>query len=189
MATTVIYIKNMVCPRCVMAVKGILAGLCHDVIDVTLGKAVLLGELTEAQKVQLKHEMELVGFELLDDKNLQLIESIKRVVIKSVHYDNNESPVNISSLLSNELHMDYSKISKLFSEYAGMTIENFVILQKVERIKELITYNELSLSEIAYKMHYSSVAYLSSQFKKVTGLSPTQFREQHQIKRNPIDKI
>ena len=85
----------MVCPRCVMAVKGILAGLCLDVIDVTLGKAVLLGELTEAQKVQLKHEMELVGFELLDDKNLQLIESIKRVVIKSVHYDNNESPVNI----------------------------------------------------------------------------------------------
>lgn len=179
----------MVCPRCIMAVRGVLAGLQLEAISVTLGKAVIKGSLTAEQKIQLRHEMELIGFELLDDKNLQIIESIKGLIIKAVHHDNNEAPANISSMLSDELRMDYSKLSKLFSEYSGMTIENFVILQKVERIKELITYNELSLSEISHKMHYSSVAYLSSQFKRVTGLSPTQFREQHKITRKPIDSI
>lgn len=183
-----LYIKNMVCPRCIMAVKDILIrqGIC--LLDVRLGEVILAQELNKSQTEAFRSELESIGFELLDDNQQQLIEQIKALIINYIHFAG-ESESNISEILTRELHKDYSALSKLFSATEGITIEHYAILQKIEKVKELLTYNRQTLSEIAYALGYSSVAHLSSQFKKVTGLTPTDFRSQGIGLRKSLDKI
>ena len=178
----------MVCPRCIMAVQNILNQLDIISLDVRLGEVVLANEIDKNQLNILRKELSNLGFELLDDSQQQLIEQIKASAIKLVHY-NNEQSLNLSELLTSELHRDYSYLSKLFSTTEGITIEHFVILQKIERVKELLTYDQQTLSEIADELGYSSVAHLSAQFKKVTGLTPTQFKQQGIDLRRGLDQI
>lgn len=178
----------MVCPRCIAAVTQVLNKIGADVLQVNLGEVVLNKDLTEEQKIQLSNELQQLGFELLDDARKQQIEKIKATIIQNIHYTD-DIKHNLSEILANELHKEYSQISKLFSSTEGITIEQFVILQKVEKVKELLVYDEMSLSEIAYKLGYSSVAHLSAQFKKVTGLTPSQFKAQGIRLRKPLDNL
>ncbi len=190
METTALYIKNMVCPRCIKAVRQVLEQHGQDIVDVSLGKAVLntfpgAGELDAIARA-LGDE----GFILLDDRKQQIVESIKNIIVETVHYgDLDELNQNFSTLLSGRLQKDYHLLSKLFSEVESTTIEQYIIHQKIEKVKELLAYGELTLSEISYKLGYSSVAHLSAQFKKVTGLTPSQFRQLKEEKRKPLDKI
>lgn len=189
MKTTTFFIKNMVCDRCVMAVDQTLRSLGLVPIEVELGKACVEGDVGKDERESVGKRLHDIGFELLDDRRQQTIEQIKTAIIQLVHYKDNNTNVNLSTYLQDKLHQDYSALSKLFSEYASKTIERYYMEQRVERVKELITYNELTLSEIALKMNYSSVAYLSSQFKSITGLTPTQFKRLQGNKRKSIDKI
>lgn len=189
MATTTLFIKNMVCDRCIMAVNQTLKNNGLKPIEVELGKACVDGDLSSEQREKLRKELKDIGFELLDDKKLRTIEQIKTAIIQLVHYNDNKSQVNLSTYLQDKLHQDYSTLSKLFSEFAAKTIERYYMEQRIERVKELITYNELSLSQIALKMNYSSVAYLSSQFKSITGMTPTQFKKLQGNKRKNLDEI
>lgn len=183
-----LYIKNMVCPRCIMAVEGILAKQNIHPLDVRLGEVIVAEEMSHAQIEVFRAALQSVGFELLDDNQQQLIEQIKTTIINHIHFSG-ESGFNISEILVRELHKDYSFISKLFSTTEGITVEHYTILQKIEKAKELLTYNNQTLSEIAFGLGYSSVAHLSSQFKKVTGLTPTQFKSQGITLRKGLDKI
>jgi AraC-like DNA-binding protein len=167
----------MVCPRCVKAVEHILQNINAMPVYVNLGEVLLQEPLSEEQTESLKTQLQQLGFELLDDSLKQQIDKIKSIIIGHIHYKEDEKFV-FSEILADELHKDYSVLSKLFSETEGITIEQYVILQKIEKVKELLAYNEMNLNEISYKMNYSSVAHLSSQFKKVTGLTPTQFKAQ-----------
>jgi AraC-like DNA-binding protein len=167
----------MVCPRCVKAVEHILQNINAMPVYVNLGEVLLQEPLSEEQTESLKTQLQQLGFELLDDSLKQQIDKIKSIIIAHIHYKEDEKFV-FSEILADELHKDYSVLSKLFSETEGITIEQYVILQKIEKVKELLAYNEMNLNEISYKMNYSSVAHLSSQFKKVTGLTPTQFKAQ-----------
>lgn len=178
----------MVCPRCIIAVQNILNQLDITSLDVRLGEVVLANDIDKDQLNILRKELSNLGFELLDNSQQQLIEQIKASAIKLVHY-HNEQNLNLSELLTSELHRDYSYLSKLFSTTEGITIEHFVILQKIERVKELLTYDQQTLSEIADELGYSSVAHLSAQFKKVTGLTPTQFKQQGIDLRRGLDQI
>jgi AraC-like DNA-binding protein len=182
-------IKNMVCDRCIMAVKNTLEQLQIDYSSVTLGKAELTQPISDEKLNQLEHQLQQIGFELLKDKKIQLVEKVKNLIIDHVHHQHTTLKVNLSDYLSDEISMDYGSISKLFSEMEGTTIEKFVIAQKIEKVKELISYNELTLSEIADVLNYSSVAHLSSQFKKVTGLTPTEYKLNNQNDRKPISGI
>ncbi|MDD3195279.1 MAG: AraC family transcriptional regulator [Paludibacter sp.] len=184
-----VYIKNMVCNRCIMVVKSEFEKLGFTPTDITLGEVTLDKELTTFQKELLAKELLELGFEVIDDKKSRIIEKIKNTIIDLVHYQDNDSKSNLSELLSSTLQHDYSYLSNLFSEVEGTTIEKYFIAQKIEKVKELLVYDELSLSEIAFRMNYSSVAYLSNQFKKVTGLTPSHFREIKEEKRKPLDKV
>ncbi|MCO6026437.1 helix-turn-helix transcriptional regulator [Prevotella cerevisiae] len=186
---TILYIKNMVCDRCIMAVSQILNGLKLHPRSVELGEVQLADQLSEGQRNQLREALEKMGFELLDDKRRQTIGQIKSAIIKLVHYENDRSDVNLSDYLSEKLHSDYSALSKLFSEVVGKTIERYYIEQRVERVKELIKYDQLSLTQIANKLNYSSVAYLSSQFKSVTGMTPSAFKVRKGNMLKALDKI
>lgn len=185
---TILYIKNMVCDRCIMAVEDVLKNLGHEPAAVELGRAVLLGNIGADTKEKIRSSLARIGFELLDDKNLQTIEKIKSSVIALARQNSGTLP-NLSDFVAGRLGSDYSALSKLFSGYCGMTIERYYILQRVERVKELLFYGEMSLSEIAVKMNYSSVAYLSAQFKNVTGMTASQFRASKRNSRRPLDKI
>ena len=185
----IFYIKNMVCARCVMAVKKVFEDEGLTVIDVELGKAVVKGPVSELQHAKIALRLYELGFELLDDRTLQTIEQIKAAVIRLVHYKGNSSALNLSTYIQQELHQDYSALSKLFSEYTSMTLERYYMEQRVERIKELLTYNEQTITEIALNMNYSSVAYLSAQFKSVTGMTPSQFKKMSGNKRRELDSI
>jgi AraC family transcriptional regulator len=187
--TTTLYIKNMVCDRCKMAVKGVLRqeGLTPTRVD--LGIATVEEEVPAEQRERIKAALEPLGFELLDDRRLQTIEQIKASIIKLVHYKKGNISINLSDFLQQELHQDYSALSKLFSECTSMTIERYYIEQRIERVKELLTYGELSLTEIALQLNYSSVAYLSSQFKSVTGMRPSEFKQLQKSSRRELDKI
>lgn len=190
MNTTVLHIKNMVCPRCIKMVRYVLEHQGQAVVDVSLGKAIVEGTPDAEQMTRIAKALEEEGFTLLDDRRLQIVESIKNFVIETVHYGElDELNENFSTLLSQHLQKDYQQLSKLFSETEHTTIEQYVIQQKIERVKELLVYNELTLSEIAYKLGYSSVAHLSGQFKKVTGLTPSHFKAVKEEKRKPLDKI
>lgn len=184
-----IHIKNMVCDRCLWAVKNELEQLGLHPTAVRLGEADLPTPLSEAEKTQLNNHLVRLGFELIDDKRSRLIGQIKSAIIERVHQHNSELKTNLSDYLSEKLHHDYTYLSNLFSEVEGTTIEKYFIAQKIERVKELLVYDELTLSEIAHHLHYSSVAHLSNQFKKVTGLTPSHFKSIGAEKRKPLDRV
>jgi AraC-like DNA-binding protein len=184
-----IFIKNMVCNRCIMVVQSELEKLGLKVVDIKLGEVSVENELTAEQKNQLEKKLSSFGFEVIDDKKARIIEKIKNVIINLVHYQDNDIKTNLSEVLSKELHQDYNYLSHLFSEVEGTTIEKYFIAQKIEKVKELLVYDELSLSEIAFRLNYSSVAYLSNQFKKTTGLTPSYFKQIREKKRKPLDEV
>jgi AraC-like DNA-binding protein len=179
----------MVSARCKMAVKDALKKLGLHFIVVDLGEVEIMENISEEQRQQVKIALLGSGLELMDDKRAVLIEKIKNAIIEMVHHNEETIKVNFSSFLSEKLNHDYTYLANLFSEIQGTTIEQFVISHKIERIKELIIYGELNITEIAWKMNYSSVAHLSNQFKKVTGLSPSHFKQLKDKRRNPIEEI
>lgn len=179
----------MVCNRCITAVKTVLEQREIMFSNIKLGEVALTEAITEVQKQQLEEDLKKIGFELLNDKTSQIIERIKTLIIENIHYQQEKLKVNLSDYLVDDLKQDYSALSKLFSETEGTTIEHFYILQKIERVKELLVYNELTLSEIAFEMNYSNVAHLSNQFKKATGFTPTYFKSLKDNKRKQIDEL
>lgn len=179
----------MVSTRCKMEVKEQLKKLGLHYIVVDLGEIEIMENLTMSQRELLKKALLDSGLELMDDKKAMLIEKIKNVIIEMVHHSDEVLKINFSSYLRDKLNHDYTYLSNLFSEVQGTTIEQYIISHKIERIKELIIYGELNVTEIAWKMGYSSVAHLSSQFKKVTGLSPSHFKQMKDKKRSPIEEI
>lgn len=185
----VIYIKNMVCSRCKMVVEQVFQELNLLPEQVLLGEVHLKEAPTEKQLNTLKLKLESLGFEIIDDKKSKLIDAIKTQIIELIHHRKEALHINLSDFLSRQLKHDYSYLSNLFSEKEGITIEKYFITQKIEKVKELLMYDELSLSEIAYQLNYSSVAHLSSQFKKVTGLTPSFFKNLKGNKRIEIEKL
>ena len=182
-------IKNMVCFRCKLAVEEKLKKLGLTPVQTELGEVTIAEkELTPIQEQQLREELKNIGFELLDDKRKQLIEQIKSVIINEVHYKE-PSVEKFSSLISKALHYDYSYLSNLFSQVEGITIEQFILTQKIEKVKELLVYGDHSLSEIAFRLGYSSTAHLSSQFKKITGLTASEFKKLGVSHRKPLDEL
>ena len=184
-----IFIKNMVCDRCIMVVQNELEKLGLDAKNIKLGEVILSKEITSLEKENLSKTLEPLGFEVIDDKKGRIIEKIKNIIIDLVHHQDSDVKTNLSDVLSDKLHHDYNYLSNLFSEVEGTTIEKYFIAQKVEKVKELLVYDELSLSEIANRLNYSSVAYLSNQFKKVTGLTSSHFKQIKEDKRKPLDKV
>jgi AraC-like DNA-binding protein len=184
-----LFIKNMVCNRCIMVVKSELDKLGIERFDVQLGEVILEKELTTQEKEKFSQALVSLGFEMIDDKKSRLIEKIKNIIIDLVHHQDNDIKTNLSDVLSGKLFNDYNYLSNLFSEVEGTTIEKYFIAQKIEKVKELLVYDELSLSEIAFRLNYSSVAYLSNQFKKVTGLSPSHFKKIREDRRKPLDEV
>jgi len=182
-------IKNMVCDRCIMVVNEQLLKLSIEPVSVTLGEVVLKQELSGQQKQELGARLQSLGFALIDDKKNRLIEQIKTLIVALVHHQNQELKTNLSDYLSTRLNLDYNYLSTLYSDIEGSTIEKYYIAQKIEKVKELLEYDELSLSQIAHQLNYSSVAYLSNQFKKVTGLTPSQFKNNREHQRKPLDKL
>ncbi|WP_337864471.1 AraC family transcriptional regulator [Ignavibacterium sp.] len=190
MEQATIHIKNMVCNRCIKVVKEELEKLGYRVHSIILGEATI--------QTENKLEFDLInkvlnenGFELIDSRHSRIIEKIKIIVIETIR-DMSEGKleeVSFTDFLQDNLNLSYQYLSTLFSSSEGITIEKFIILQKIEKVKELIVYDELSLSEIAYRLGYSSVQHLSSQFKKITGLTPSHFKSIKNLKRNPLDKI
>lgn len=179
----------MVSSRCKMAVKEELKKLGLHFIVVELGEVEIMEKLSLEQRELVKEALLRSGLELMDDKRAMLIEKIKNAIIQMVHHSDEIIKVNFSDYLSEKLNHDYTYLANLFSEVQGTTIEQFIISHKVERIKELIIYGELNITEIAWKMNYSSVAHLSNQFKKVTGLSPTHFKQLKDKRRSPLEEI
>ena len=179
----------MVSTRCKIAVKEELKKLGLHFIFVDLGKVEIMENISELQKKKLKTALLRLGLDLMDDKRTELIEEIKSSVIQMIHYSEETVKVNFSVFLSEKLNFDYTYLSNLFSEVQGTTLEHFIISHKIERIKELIIYDELNITEIARMMNYSSVAYLSNQFKRITGFSPSQFKQLTDKRRNPIEEI
>jgi len=188
-AGMLLYIKNMVCQRCKMVVGMELEKLHLHPVNIALGEVLIEEkELPKAQLNELSAALKAAGFELIDDKRSTLIEQIKTFVIDTVHYKDEVPEKNYSVLLSQHLHHDYSYLSRLFSEVEGITIEQFIINRKIEKVKELLTYDELSLSQIAYQLGYSSTAHLSAQFKKLTGFTASQFKQMRDKNRKPLDE-
>lgn len=184
-----LYIKNMVCNRCIRAVTQVLCDLNIAHEDVLLGEVALKKELTGEETIQLKAQLADLGFELIDDRKSHLIEQIKLLLLQLLHNTEGEPRENLSDYLVKNLHHDYSYLSNFFSSVEGITIEKYLIALKIEKAKELLVYGELSLSEIAWKIGYSSVQHLSNQFKKVTGLTPSHFKQIGAEKRKPLDKL
>lgn len=172
-----------------MAVKEVLRGLGLHFILVDLGEVEIMETISGELREQMKIALLKSGLELMDDKRAVLIEKIKNAIVEMVHHTDELIKVNFSDFLSKKLDHDYTYLSNLFSEVQGTTIEQFMIAHKIERVKELIIYDELNLTEIAWKMHYSSVAHLSNQFKKVTGLSPSHFKQLKDKRRSPIEEV
>ena len=179
----------MVSIRCKMVVKTLLKELGLHFIVVELGEVEVMETLTTEQHDKLKASLHECGLELMDDKKAVLIEKIKNVIVEMVHYADERPKTNFSDYLSEKLNHDYTYLSNLFTEVSGTTIEHYIIAHKIERVKELLKYGELTLTQISYKMNYSSVAHLSNQFKKVTGLSPSHFKQLKEQVRNPIEEL
>lgn len=179
----------MVCIRCKMVVKEELKKLGLHYTTVELGEVEVLENVSTEQHDKFKKALLKSGLELMDDKKSVLIQQIKNVIVELVHYSEEPLTINFSDFLSQKLHHDYTYLANLFSEVQGTTIEKFIISHKIERVKELLVYNELTLTEIAYLMHYSSVAHLSTQFKKVTGLTPSYFKQLKQKRRNMLEDV
>jgi len=184
-----LHIKNMVCPRCIMAVKNILNQLEIQYQDVQLGLVTVSGQIDQHKLQSLDEKLNALGFEVLEPGKSALISQVKTVIIEQIHHKQEPLSINFSSLISDNLHHEYAYLSRLFSSVEGITIEKFIVLQKIEKVKEYLIYNQMTLSEIANEMNYSSVAHLSSQFKKETGMTPTQFKGQTSHYRKPLDKL
>ena len=179
----------MVCIRCKMVVKAELEKLGLHYIVVELGEAEIMESISAEQHDQFKEALLKSGLELLDDKKSVLIQKIKNVIVELIHYSEEPLVINFSDHLSQKLNHNYTYLANLFSEVQGTTIEKFIIAHKIERVKELLVYNELNLTEIAYLMHYSSVGHLSAQFKKVTGLTPSHFKQLRETRRNMLENL
>ena len=179
----------MVCNRCKMVVKSIFEKLGLHPLQVELGEVELQENDISSLKDLLIQELQSVGFELLDDKRKQTIEKVKNLITDLVQNQNNNLDITLSEYLTKKIFQDYNSLSNLFSEVVGITIEKYYILQKIERVKELLVYNELTLSEISFQLNYSSVAYLSNQFKKVTGLTPSHFKKFRTVERKPLEEL
>jgi AraC family transcriptional regulator len=191
MQTKTLYIKNMVCPRCIKVVKDELNKLGLHVIGVELGEATVKSNNYPINIIEIKKILENNGFELLDDKQGKLVEKIKTLIIDRIQ---NSKPgdlekFNFSKYLSDNLNVTYQYLSHLFSSLEDSTIEKYIIHQKIEKVKELLVYNELTLSEISYNLGYSSVQHLSNQFKQVTGFTPSYYKNLRDKKRTPLDKV
>lgn len=191
LTATTLHIRNMVCNRCIKVVGEELTKLGLDVRRISLGEAVVGGEVRGAVLERVKRVLEQNGFELIEDRRIKTIERIKQAILKLVRSEALETEFSgkYSEYLARELNQDYHGLSTLFSSLESMTIEHYIILQKIERVKELLKYGELTLSEISYKLGYSSVAHLSNQFKKVTGMTPSQFKKMVANTRLPLDKV
>lgn len=180
----------MVCDRCIKVVRQQLEHLGMAVSEIGLGMATIAPDPTADQVAEIASSLKVLGFELIDKEKDKLVERIKNLIIEQIHYSElPELHVNFSQVLSDQLHREYSYLSRLFSDNEELTIEKFIIQQKVEKVKELLQYGEMNLNEIAYKMGYSSSAHLSNQFKSITGLSPRDFKIQEINGRKPLDKI
>ena len=190
MESFVLHIKNMVCPRCIETVESVLSENGFSVKSIKLGDAEIDKTPTPMQIDELSAALKKRGFELLIDKKSRIADQIKSEIIKLIHHSGNEMlNINLSDHLSQIIGADYSSISNLFSSSEGLTIEKFTILQKIEKVKEFLSYDELTASEIAFKMGYSSAAHLSSQFKKETGMTPGQYKNLKEKDRKPLDQI
>jgi AraC-like DNA-binding protein len=179
----------MVSARCKMVVKVALKAMGLHFVIVDLGEVDVMENITTAQREQLRTTLQDAGLELMEDKRAILLEKIKLAIIDIVHHREEDMKINFSHYLSEKLDYDYTHLANIFSEASGTTIEQYMIAQKIERIKELITYDELNITEIAWKMNYSSVAHLSNQFKKVTGLTPSHFRKIKENKRQTLEEM
>lgn len=184
-----IYIKNMVCRRCIMTVSDIFVNNGVTPVSVNLGTVVVPGALAEETKRKIRHELEEYGFEVIDDKRMRVIEQIRVGVIEYVRHPEYQEKAKLSAYLQDVCHKEYSALSKLFTEMRGISIEKYYLAQRIELVKELLAYDEMTVSEIADKLLYSSVAHLSAQFKAQTGLSPTQFKEMKEHRLRPLDEI
>lgn len=186
----ILHIKNMVCDRCIMAVRQQFDQLQLRYNNIQLGQVELKEKPTAAQLEQLRNLLEQQGFELLDDKKAKIVERIKTTIVSLIHgKDADEFNLKLSAMLEEKLGLDYHYLSSLFSSVEGITIEKYAILQRIEKVKELLMYDEKTLSEIAFEMGYSSTQHLSQQFKKTTGLTPSHFKQLKENKRKPLDKI
>ena len=179
----------MVSNRCKILVKEVLKNLNIHFTNVNLGEVEVMEELNDEQLALINATLKKSGLELMSDKKSILIERIKNVITEMVHYDDELPNINFSAYLSEKLHYDYTYLSNLFSEKEAVTIEHYILLHKIEMVKELIIYDELNLTEIAYKLHYSSVSHLSKQFKKITGLTPSFFKNLKTKKRNVLEYL
>jgi len=182
-------IKNMVCPRCISSVEQIIKKHHMHANYVRLGEVELSKDPGKENLRAFAEELAATGFELLDNQKMQLIEKVKNLLIQKVQAGQLEDHFSVSKYISDHIFKDYSSVSKLFSEVEGITIEQFFILQKIEKTKEWLVYNELSLSQIAMELGYSSTQHLSSQFKKLTGMTPSQFKQLGVLHRKPIDQV
>lgn len=179
----------MVCIRCQMVVKAELERLGMKYIDVKIGEADIIGNIQPEQLEQLDKALKKAGLELMDDKRSILVEKIKSAIIELVHYTEDQIKVNLSDYLSERLNYDYTYLANLFVEVKGINIEKFYLTHKIEKVKELIVYDQLNLNEIAHKMHYSSVSHLSNQFKKITGLTPSHFKKLRNKRRGTLEDV
>lgn len=184
-----IYIQNMVCIRCKMVVKSELAKLGLHYTSVELGEAEIQEKITPEQVELLSIGLKRTGLELMDDKRSILVEKIKTIIIELVHYSEDQIKINLSDYLSEKLNHNYTYLANLYSEVKGTTIEQFYLSHKIEKVKELLVYDELNLTEIADKLHYSSVAHLSNQFKKMTGLTPSHFKKLKHKRRKALGSV
>lgn len=183
-------IKNMVCARCIKTVTGIFQQAGAEIKKVQLGTVEISNELDPDQMKSIRKNLISEGFELLDDQKMKMIEQIKNEIVSLVHYGElDEMKVNLSAHLSNKLLKDYNYLSNLFSSVENTTIEQYFILQKIEKVKELLVYDEQSLNQIAFKLGYSSVGHLSNQFKRITGLTPSNFKKLKDHSRNHLDDL
>jgi AraC-like DNA-binding protein len=185
----ILYIKNMVCNRCIHVVEQEMKKIKLSSANVRMGEVEIAKPLSEKQLKQLDENLKKFSFELLDNQNQRQIEKIKNLLIKKVQSGQIEEHFSIIEFLSKSLHKDYSSVSRLFSGVEGITIEQFFIFQKIEKVKELLVYAELNLNEISWQLGYSSIAHLSAQFKKVTGLTPTHFKKMGSANRKSLDKL
>ncbi len=191
MPQDILFVKNMVCHRCVLAVEGVLKNLEIPFQKVITGEIQLADKLSQEKNSQLSSGLAAIGLELIDNRMSGLIEKIKQLVIKRARNEvsEKERKTNLSVYLSVNLHHEYTYLSSVFSLVEGRTIENYFIEQRIEKVKEMLVYNEMTLSQISFDMEYSSVAHLSNQFKKITGLTPSHFREVGSMKRKMIDHV
>lgn len=190
MKYTTLHIKNMVCNRCIKVIKEEFKKLNIDIDYIELGTVYLNSPLNESNLSNIKKVLDENGFELIGDKKSKIIDQIKTIIIEITHYGKKvPESTNISEFISKEIGYDYSYLSSLFSSVEGITIEKYTINQKIEKVKELLIYDELSLKEISYQLGYSSVQHLSNQFKKITGMTPSYFKKLKETRRRPLDEV